>query len=165
MNNIAEIETPVGNLRLAAYDEAVWALSFTDHWDRTFERLEERLPVGARQTDAEPHARCIEKYVAGDLNALDDVTVSLAGTAFQNAVWNELSRIPVGETRSYAEVAAAIGRPAAVRAVGAANGANLIWIAVPCHRVIRSGGDLGGYGGGLDRKEWLLQHEGAWSRG
>jgi methylated-DNA-[protein]-cysteine S-methyltransferase len=83
----------------------------------------------------------------------------LHGTAFQVAVWKELLRIPYGETRSYLDIAQAIGRPAAVRAVGAANGANPIAIIVPCHRVIGSNGSLTGYGGGLPAKEWLLALE------
>jgi methylated-DNA-[protein]-cysteine S-methyltransferase len=83
------------------------------------------------------------------------------GTEFQKAAWAALSRIPVGETRSYGAQAAAIGRPAAVRAVGMANGRNPIGVVVPCHRVIGADGALTGYGGGLERKRWLLRHEGA----
>ncbi len=86
--------------------------------------------------------------------------LDLQGTAFQTEVWEELFRIPYGETRTYAEIARAIGRPAAVRAVGAANGANPVAIIVPCHRVIGSDGTLTGYGGGLPTKAWLLSLEG-----
>jgi O-6-methylguanine DNA methyltransferase len=86
--------------------------------------------------------------------------LDLYGTAFQIAVWEELFRIPYGETRTYAEIARAIGRPVAVRAVGAANGANPVAIIVPCHRVIGSNGTLTGYGGGLPAKAWLLSLEG-----
>src|SRR5439155_18130327 len=85
--------------------------------------------------------------------------LDLHGTAFQIEVWEALYRIPYGETRTYAEIARAIGRPAAVRAVGAANGANPVAILVPCHRVIGSNGTLTGYGGGLAHKKWLLDHE------
>ncbi|QNP43395.1 MGMT family protein [Sphingomonas daechungensis] len=84
-----------------------------------------------------------------------------SGTAFQEAVWRELRRIPLGETRSYADIAKAVGQPDAVRAVGTANGSNPVAVLVPCHRVIRSDGSLGGYAGGLDRKRKLLSAEGA----
>jgi methylated-DNA-[protein]-cysteine S-methyltransferase len=86
--------------------------------------------------------------------------VELNGTPFQKNVWQALRRIPAGTTISYAELAKRIGEPAAVRAVGTANGANPVAVIVPCHRVIGSNGRLIGYGGGLDRKQWLLQHEG-----
>ena len=86
--------------------------------------------------------------------------VDVRGTAFQEAVWRELRKIPLGETRSYADIAAAVGQPGAVRAVGPANGSNPVSVLVPCHRVIRSDGSLGGYGGGLDNKVKLLAAEG-----
>jgi AraC family transcriptional regulator of adaptative response/methylated-DNA-[protein]-cysteine methyltransferase len=92
--------------------------------------------------------------------AAPDLPIDVAGTAFQEAVWRELRKIPPGETRSYAEIAAAIGHPKAVRAVGTANGDNHVSVLIPCHRVIRSDGSLGGYGGGLDRKRKLLAAEG-----
>ena len=90
-----------------------------------------------------------------------DFPLDPKGTPFQRAVWNELLNIPFGETRSYLQIAKAIGRPTATRAVGAANGANPIPLIIPCHRVIGSNGKLTGYGGGLERKRWLLAHEGA----
>jgi methylated-DNA-[protein]-cysteine S-methyltransferase len=106
-------------------------------------------------------ARAIEKYFAGDLTALDALSVKTAGTAFQRKVWDALRTIPCGATLSYAQLAAQIGRPAAVRAVGLANGANPVGIVIPCHRVIGSNGSLTGYGGGIRRKSWLLKHESA----
>jgi AraC family transcriptional regulator of adaptative response/methylated-DNA-[protein]-cysteine methyltransferase len=90
---------------------------------------------------------------------MPDLPVDIAGTAFQEAVWQELRRIPPGETRSYAQVAAAVGKPSAVRATGSANGANNVAILIPCHRVVRSDGSLGGYAYGLDRKAKLLERE------
>jgi AraC family transcriptional regulator of adaptative response/methylated-DNA-[protein]-cysteine methyltransferase len=93
-------------------------------------------------------------------SAMPDLPIDVAGTAFQEAVWKELRKIPVGETRSYADIAAAVGQPGAVRAVGTANGSNPVAVLVPCHRVIRSDGTLGGYAGGLDRKRKLLAAEG-----
>ncbi len=101
----------------------------------------------------------LHRYVAGE-HIQFSCTLDLRGTPFQIAVWEELYRIPYGETRTYAEIAHAIGRPTAVRAVGAANGANPVAIIVPCHRVIGSNGSLTGYGGGLPTKAWLLALEG-----
>ena len=103
----------------------------------------------------------IEAYFSGDLNALDSLDVATGGTELQRAVWSELRKIPVGETTTYGEIAARIKRPSAVRAVGAANGANPIGVIVPCHRVIGRDASLTGYAGGLLRKRWLLEHEGA----
>jgi methylated-DNA-[protein]-cysteine S-methyltransferase len=103
----------------------------------------------------------LDRYFAGELTALDAIGVDPGGTPFQNRVWLKLREIPVGRTWSYADLARAVGRPRAVRAVGAANGANPIALVLPCHRVIGSDGSLTGYGGGLARKRWLLAHEGA----
>lgn len=121
-----------------------------------------------RRFGAEPHvddedaldlrAR-FDAYFAGDLRSLDSIDVDTAGTAFQRAVWAALRRIPPGATRSYADVAREVGAPGAVRAVGAANRANPVALVIPCHRVVRTGGALGGYGGGLECKRWLLAHE------
>jgi methylated-DNA-[protein]-cysteine S-methyltransferase len=99
-------------------------------------------------------------YFAGSVNAIDGLPTATGGTEFQRMVWRALRQIPCGETISYATLARRIGRPAAVRAVGLANGANPISIVVPCHRVIGSDGSLTGYGDGLERKRWLLAHEG-----
>jgi methylated-DNA-[protein]-cysteine S-methyltransferase len=100
------------------------------------------------------------RYFDGDLAALDALAVDPGGTAFQSKVWTGLRRIAAGTTWSYADLAQHVGSPAAVRAVGAANGANPIPLVLPCHRVIGKNGKLVGYGGGMDRKEWLLKHEG-----
>ncbi len=105
-------------------------------------------------------AHQLTAYFAGEITAFD-LPLRLKGTAFQLSVWQQLLQIPYGETRSYANIARAIGNAGAMRAVGAANGANPIAIIVPCHRVIASNGTLGGYSGGLWRKAWLLRHEGA----
>jgi AraC family transcriptional regulator of adaptative response/methylated-DNA-[protein]-cysteine methyltransferase len=109
----------------------------------------------------------LKELVEGALAAIDqplaarELPIDVAGTAFQEAVWRELRKIPAGETRSYAEIAAAVGKPGAVRATGSANGSNHVAVLIPCHRVIRSDGSLGGYAGGLDRKRKLLEAEGA----
>jgi methylated-DNA-[protein]-cysteine S-methyltransferase len=117
-----------------------------------------RARSGARERLLAHAARELEDYVAGARTTFS-FPFAATGTPFQREVWAALSAIPFGETRSYADVARAIGRPRAVRAVGAANGKNPLSIVVPCHRVIGGRGDLTGYSGGLPRKAWLLAHE------
>ena len=124
-------------------------------------------PAGAEDPSSDasaaaPVVATLERYFAGDLGAIDVIEVAPEhGTDFQRSVWDALRRIPAGETVSYAELAAAVDRPTAFRAVGSANGANPIPIVVPCHRVVNADGALGGYALGLDVKRWLLDHEGA----
>lgn len=143
------------SLRLVASECGIRAIEFTP-----------AEPVEGHQQDANPILReaasQLHAYFAGNLRRFE-LPLDMHGTAFQKSVWRELSDIPYGETRSYAQVAAAIGTPKAVRAVGAANGSNPVPIVVPCHRVIGAGGRLTGYGGGLPLKKRLLQLEGAWS--
>jgi methylated-DNA-[protein]-cysteine S-methyltransferase len=103
----------------------------------------------------------IGAYLVGDFAAIDHIPVETGGTPFQRDVWTELRAIPAGSTISYGELAKRVGRPAASRAVGMANGSNPIVIVIPCHRVIGADGSLTGYGGGIERKRWLLAHEGA----
>jgi len=103
--------------------------------------------------------RSLEAYFDGDLAVIERIPTATNGTAFQRGVWDALRRIPVGCTISYGALASQIGRPTAMRAVGLANGANPIPIVVPCHRVIGANASLTGYGGGLERKRWLLEHE------
>jgi methylated-DNA-[protein]-cysteine S-methyltransferase len=117
-----------------------------------------RLETGRTASTAR---RALEAYLAGDLHAIDTVRVSARGTAFQQEVWTALRTIQAGATLSYGALAAQIDHPKAVRAVGLANGSNPIAVVVPCHRVIGADGSLTGYGGGLERKRWLLEHEGA----
>ena len=106
----------------------------------------------------------LARYFDGRLDAIDDLPVDPGGTPFQRRVWSALRRLPCGATRSYGALAAGLGKPAASRAVGLANGANPIAIVIPCHRVIGSDGALTGYAGGIARKRWLLEHEGALPR-
>ncbi|HEY4258991.1 MAG TPA: methylated-DNA--[protein]-cysteine S-methyltransferase [Schlesneria sp.] len=103
----------------------------------------------------------LAEYFAGDLHAIDSLPVATNGTAFQRDVWNALRAVPAGTTTSYGTIANRIGRPKACRAVGLANGSNPIALVVPCHRIVGSKDALTGYAGGLERKEWLLDHEGA----
>ena len=151
-------DSPLGQMLIAATSKGICRLTFDDS-----EASLKRLFPEARVVEDEGGLRGL---VEGALAAIDkplaapDLPIDVAGTAFQEAVWRELRRIPAGETRSYAEIAAAIGHPKAVRAVGTANGDNHICVLIPCHRVIRSDGSLGGYGGGIERKKKLLASEG-----
>lgn len=160
------VHTPIGALALVADGDALVGLEFGDALDRR-DRLASSLArhLGAYEMREHPDpagaATRLERYFAGERNALAEQPVSPRGTVFQLEVWRALRDIPAGETRSYGQLAVAIGRPAAVRAVGAANGANPVALFVPCHRVIAADRTLWGYGGGLERKRWLLAHEGA----
>lgn len=148
------MSTPVGELTLTSDGDALTAVYFedpkyrpatTDNWIR-----DDAVLTTAR--------RQLEEYFRGERTTFD-LGLAPSGTDFQRSVWRALTGIPFATTTSYGAIAARIGRPSASRAVGAANGRNPISIVVPCHRVIGSGGDLTGYGGGLDRKRWLLNHE------
>lgn len=158
----ATVETPAGPFRLAARGGALVAACFIEAAPRLFARLEARFgPLELREADDPAGAvSALRRFLAGELRALEAVPVDLGGTPFQRDVWSALRSIPAGRTVTYAEVARRVGRPRAVRAVGAANGANPVSVFVPCHRVVGSDG-LRGYAGGLERKEWLLAHEGA----
>jgi methylated-DNA-[protein]-cysteine S-methyltransferase len=159
------LPTPIGDL-LIVFDEAdrLRALDWED-FDARMRRLL-RLQYGSevelREGSAPKSVRdSLNVYFAGDFSALDAIEVETGGTAFQRKLWTALRTIPSGQTSSYGALAAKIGAPNAVRAVGAANGANPISVVLPCHRVIGSNQRLTGYGGGLHRKGWLLTHEGA----
>ena len=158
------VATPVGEVLLVTDGEgAVRALDFADYEDRMTRLLARHAP-GASLTAGRAPERvraAVEAYFAGDVHALDGLPVTTGGTDFQRSVWKALRAIPAGETRTYGQLAAAIGSPKAVRAVGLANGRNPVGLIVPCHRVIGANGTLTGYAGGLERKRWLLQHEGA----
>lgn len=158
------LETPVATLQVVVDEDAVVrVLDFDNDSPRTRRLMRIHyadIPVVDGET---PKAigEAFSRYFAGELAALADIPWQVAGTEFQRQVWRALTEIPAGETRTYSQQAARIGRPAAVRAVGLANGANPIGIVIPCHRVIGSAGSLTGYGGGIERKRWLLAHEGA----
>jgi methylated-DNA-[protein]-cysteine S-methyltransferase len=153
-------ESPIGPLTVAERAGRISLLHFGADGSAIDETLERWYRGEARDRRQAPVARAaLSRYFAGDLTAIDTVPVELNGTEFQRRVWQALRRIPSGSTISYAELARRIGDPAAVRAVGTANGANPVAVIVPCHRVIGSDGTLTGYGGGLDRKRWLLVHE------
>jgi len=158
--DVATCASPIGSLTLATSGRRLYALDFSERWPRQVPRLE-RLGALHFREGADPCgviAR-LRAYFAGDVTALADIEVDTGGTAFQRWVWMALRTIAPGKTLAYAGLARQIGAPAAVRAVGAANGANPIAIVIPCHRVIGADGTLVGYAGGLDRKRWLLAHE------
>lgn len=155
--------SPLGELCLVSDEAGLVALDFAEHEARMRRLLQRRYGafrlVGAN--DAAAVTAGLQAYFAGDLAALDGLPADGGGTPFQRRVWRRLRAIPPGRTLSYAALAAALGVPKSVRAVAHANALNPIAIVVPCHRVIGSDGTLRGYAGGLERKRWLLRHEGA----
>src|SRR5690606_1683054 len=163
---LERVPSPLGEM-LIATDSAgrLRILDWKDYEDdmRRLLRLQYRgRSVQLHESDTVSHAtQAMQAYFSGDLTALDDIKVATGGTDFQREVWAVLRTIPAGRTISYLELAMRIGRPAAVRAVGLANGANPISVVVPCHRVIGSNATRTGYGGGLSRKRWLLERENA----
>jgi len=152
------IDSPVGRLLLTGDERALTGLYMLD----AGEHSASPQPGWLRREGGFPEAAAqLARYFAGELRDFD-LPLAPVGTRFQLAVWEELTRIPYGKTVSYGDVAGALGKSLlASRAVGLANGRNPISIIVPCHRVIGADGSLTGYGWGLDRKEWLLRHEGA----
>ncbi len=151
-------DTALGKMLLAATDKGICRLSF----DEDESDLRRRFPSATIQAGDAAMTALVASAVAAVNNPAHMPTLPLdvAGTAFQQAVWQQLMAIPPGETRSYAQIAAAVGKPGAVRATGSANGANNVAVLIPCHRVIRSDGSLGGYAYGLERKLELLRREG-----
>ncbi|HLY59060.1 MAG TPA: methylated-DNA--[protein]-cysteine S-methyltransferase [Stellaceae bacterium] len=164
---VDRLATPIGELMLITDQEGrLRATEWTDLADRLARTLRRQCGeyVLAPTSDPGGLTTALGAYFAGDLAAIDGLPVETGGTQFQRGVWAALRGIPCGETRSYGALAQRIGRASAVRAVGLANGANPVSIVVPCHRVIGSDGSLTGYGGGIERKRWLLAHEGATHR-
>ncbi len=159
------LESPIGTILLVTDGAVLCALDFLDFKPRMRRLL--KLHYGLQPLLEMPENLGIKDtllaYFSGDLKSLDNLAVRTAGTAFQQRVWAQLRKIPPGETISYGELAKRIGQPSASRAVGLANGSNPIAIVVPCHRVIGSTGELTGYGGGIERKRWLLKHEAAYT--
>ena len=150
----AVMDSPLGPLTLVDDDGALVGLYMSEQRHRP-----EPAQHGPRDDDVQPEARAqLSAYLVGTLKQFE-LPVRLAGTAFQQRVWAALATIPYGATWSYGRLAAEIGQPRASRAVGLANGRNPVGIVVPCHRVVGSSGSLTGYGGGVERKKWLLDHE------
>ncbi len=147
-NDIAVVEWPLGTYR-ARIEEGVVRVGTFDNTPQPLR--EDRFGVADK----------LRAYFAGDIDALDEIAAEGEGSAFQRDVWKHLREVRAGTTVSYGELATIVGKPSAARAVGMANATNPIALIVPCHRVIRTGGALGGYYYGLEYKRWLLQHEGA----
>ena len=162
---IDRLTTPIGELIVIADGQGrLRSIDWTDHEKRMLKQLDRHYGKGrytlTPKRDPGGLTSAMRRYFKGDLAVLDGLPVATEGTPFQKTVWKALRKIRHGTTISYGELARRIGRPKAVRAAGLANGQNPISIVVPCHRVIGSDGSLTGYGGGLNRKKWLLKHEG-----
>lgn len=165
---IEHVPTPIGVLPVLTDEQGnLRAVDWADYQARMHRLLRRHYGENVRlhkSASVSPARRALEAYFAGEIAALDTLPVATGGTDFQRAVWAALRRIPAGETTTYGRLAETLGRPKAIRAVGAANGANPIAVVVPCHRVIGADAALTGFAGGLERKRWLLKHEAQFSR-
>ena len=159
---IASIDSPIGKLTVASHGNLVCVVHFGPQTPALRASLKRWYPDTSMEEAEDPGGAVgvLRRYFEGDLASLDEIEVELNGTTFQKNVWLALRTVKAGSTMSYAQLAKQVGSPAAVRAVGAANGANPVAVVLPCHRIIGSNGSLTGYGGGLHRKRWLLDHEG-----
>ena len=165
---IDRLETPIGTALLVTdADGVLRALDWEDYEPRMKELLRLQYGTVALQDTRAPKdmRKALTGYFKGDLDLLKTIRWRVAGTPFQRKVWTALPGIPTGTTMSYGALAAKLGAPTAMRAVGHANGSNPISVVVPCHRLIGAGGSLVKYGGGLERKRWLLEHEGVELKG
>lgn len=155
--------SPLGEIILMTDEQQnLRVLDFADHSDRMQQLLQQQYRQAVEIVPASqacPYKKQLEAYFNGDASALDNIPVATGGTAFQRAVWQALRQIPYGKTMSYGELAETIGTPKASRAVGLANGTNPVSLVIPCHRVIGKNGSMTGYGGGIERKIWLLNLE------
>jgi methylated-DNA-[protein]-cysteine S-methyltransferase len=158
---VERLRTPIGSLLITHDGTALANIAFADREERRAGELSRDFPDAQinRAPEGTRFAEALTRYFDGDIHAIDKLPVIAFGTDFQRRCWKALRRVPPGTTRSYGEHARAIGRPRAPRAVGAANGFNPISIVVPCHRLVGSDGSLVDYGGGLERKRWLIDHE------
>ena len=155
------VDTPVGLVRAVWHARGLKVLAFETEWPRRLESLQRRYPGAAppRGDDLAEVGEAIVAWFDGDRSRLEALPVDPDGTEFQLAVWEQVQAIPAGRTRTYGDIAHAIGKPDASRAVGAANGANPVALRIPCHRVVGAKGELTGYAGGLARKDKLLALE------
>lgn len=156
----------IGPIHVVADGATLLAMEFGDVEHRLMPMLRERYGVDVRPErvdDLHGIAAAVRAYFDGDIGAVDALAVDGGGTDFQRQAWAALRRIPPGEVRTYGQMAALLGRPHAARAIGAANALNPISLVVPCHRLVGSNGALTGYGGGIERKRWLLAHERRWA--
>lgn len=159
---IDRLASPIGTIVIVSDGRGICTLDYADYEERMMRLLRQRYGEARFREQDDPHgaSRCLRAYFDGRLDALAEIPVETGGTPFQKQVWTALREIPVGTTTSYGKLAERLGRPAASRAVGLANSLNPVAIIVPCHRVIGANSALTGYAGGLERKRWLLEHEG-----
>ena len=159
-------QSPIGQVILVARGDELVFVDFEGNEKRMRRLLEARFGAYQLEKASLPDFKAkLEAYFVGDLKAVNDLNVSTGGTEFQARVWRALREIPTGQTMTYGALAAKLNKPGASRAVGMINGLNPISIVLPCHRVIGANGTLTGYAGGLERKKWLLEHEGVKLKG
>jgi len=160
---LEEFPSPIGGIYLVSSPNGVCALDFQGYDDRMNSLLTRQFGTYTIHSNGRvsESRRRVEAYFSGEVRAVDSIQVDVHGTGFQREVWAALRTIAAGATQSYRQLAQRIGRPKATRAVGLANSQNPVAIIQPCHRVIGTNSKLTGYAGGLDRKAWLLRHEGA----
>lgn len=160
--SLEQLDTPTGKVLLVTDGDVIRALDWETHEHRMQRLLQRHYGKNIllkQLSQPSPCSYSLQAYFEGELMALGTLQTATNGTDFQKRVWSELRKIPVGQTLSYGQLATNIGKPSAARAVGLANGSNPIAIVVPCHRVIGANSSLTGFGGGLARKHWLLNHE------
>ncbi|HMJ01320.1 MAG TPA: methylated-DNA--[protein]-cysteine S-methyltransferase [Conexibacter sp.] len=157
----ATFDSPTGPFTIVASDEAILASGWTNDPERLLQLIGPSLRPASvtAKRDLGPFTQAAHAYFDGEVTAIDDVPVTVAATPFLERAWQELRRIPAGQPETYGALAARCGSPAAVRAAGTACGRNPAALFVPCHRIVRTGGALGGFGYGLPVKRWLLDHE------
>ncbi len=160
--HIDRIDSPIGTLLLVVDGNKLCSLDYEEYEQRMMMLLERRYGSVQLIPETNPNgfSSRVRDYLTGNYGSLDDIPVSTGGTPFQQRVWHALRTIPVGTTKTYGELAAQLGKPTAYRAVGGTNALNPIAIVLPCHRVVGVNAVLTGYAGGLERKQWLLEHEG-----
>jgi len=160
---VDHVRSPLGTLTIVAAGDALCALAFPVARSRMLARIPSRFPgvVLKRRRDPNGYATQVQAYFSGDFEALDGIAVDCGGTSFEEQVWKALRKVRAGATMTYRELAEILRRPRAARAVGLANARNPVSLVVPCHRMIGTDGHLRGYAGGIWRKRWLLEHEGA----
>ena len=160
--NLDQYQSPVGMLRIGTIGQTLCLVTFDDQEEHRGIIEKHMADCQVQNGDCpKPVKQALDAYFQGEFDLLDALEINPHGTAFQTRVWDAVRGVRAGRTTSYGEIAGQIGNPKAVRAVGRANGQNPLVLVVPCHRIIGKSGSLVGYGGGLDRKKWLLNHEGA----